>query len=128
MRAEARHQLKQDRFNKVTIGAAEATFDRGVANKGKLLVAAIVVLAVIGVIVGGWYYTNQRNDAAGLSMEQADRTLQTPVRPAGMPASQITPALLPARNALRPPTSNFRQLLTPILIHIRRTFRVILSQ
>ncbi len=92
MRAEARHQLKQDRFNKVTIGAAEATFDWGVANKGKLLVAAIVVLAVIGVIVGGWYYTNQRNDAAGLSMEQADRTLQTPVRPAGMPAQPDYPS------------------------------------
>ncbi len=91
MRAETRHSLKQDRFNKVTIGAAGATFDWSAEHKGTLLIAGIIVLAVIAAVIGGWYYTNQRNDAASLVMEQAVRTLQTPVRPAGVPAQPEFP-------------------------------------
>ncbi|MGH9528338.1 MAG: hypothetical protein ACRD2S_00290, partial [Terriglobales bacterium] len=66
MRAETRHSLKQDRFNKVTIGAAGATFDWSLEHKGTLIVAGVVLLALIAVVAGGWYYTNQRNDAASL--------------------------------------------------------------
>jgi tetratricopeptide (TPR) repeat protein len=85
VRAETRHQLKQDKFNKVTISAAGATFEWCLEHKREVIIAGVVLLAVIGAGIGGWYYTNQRNDAASLSMAQAVRTLQTPVRPAGIP-------------------------------------------
>ncbi len=85
MRAETRHQLKQDKFNKVTIGAAGATLDWSAEHQRELIIAGVILLVVIGAIAGAWYYNNQRNDAASLSMEQAVRTLQTPVRPPGMP-------------------------------------------
>ncbi|MGH9513258.1 MAG: tetratricopeptide repeat protein [Terriglobales bacterium] len=91
MRAETRHQLKQDRFNKVTIGVAEATADWSAEHKGTLLIAGAIVLLIVGVAVGGWYYNSQRNDQASLEMEQAVRTLETPVRPAGTPAQAEFP-------------------------------------
>ena len=92
MRAETRHSLKQDKFNKVTIGAAGATFDWSAEHKGTLLIAGVIALVLVGTVMGGWYYTNQRNDAASLNMEQAIRTLQTPVRPAGIPAQPDFPS------------------------------------
>jgi tetratricopeptide (TPR) repeat protein len=91
VRAETRHQLKQDRFNRVTIGAAEATVHWTVAHKSKLLVAAAVLVAAIAAATGGWYYINQRNDQASLELEQAVRTLQTPLRPPGIPAQAEYP-------------------------------------
>jgi len=86
VRAETRHQLKQDRFKGVTMGAAEATAHWTVEHRSTLLVAAAVVLVAVLAITGGWYYMNQRNDQASLGISQAVRTLETPTRPAGMPA------------------------------------------
>ena len=86
MRAETRRQLKQDSFNRVTIGAADATLEWSVENKNKLFIAAAVMVVLIAAVIGAWYYSDQRNDAASLAMDQAVRTLQTPLRPAGTPA------------------------------------------
>lgn len=92
MRAETRHQLKQDKFNKVTIGAAEATLNWTVENKGKVSIAAAVLIILAAVIAAGWYHIDQQNDQASLAMEGAIRTLQTPVRPAGMPPQPEYPS------------------------------------
>ncbi len=86
MRAETRHQLKQDRFSRVTIDAAERTAHWSVEHKNKLIVAAIAVLAVVGIAVGAWYYLGQQDQKASLDMSVAVRTLNTPVRPPNMPA------------------------------------------
>lgn len=86
MRAETRHQLKQDRFSQVTIDAAERTAHWSVEHKNKLMVAAIVVLVVVAAIVGIWYYLGQQDQKASLDMSVAVRTLNTPVRPPNMPA------------------------------------------
>lgn len=91
MRAETRHQLKQDRFNKVTIGAAEATVHWTAEHKVKLLIAAAIGIVLILVASGSWYYMNQRNEQASLEMDQAVRTLATPLRPAGTPAQPEYP-------------------------------------
>jgi predicted Zn-dependent protease len=91
VRAETRHQLKQDRFNKVTIGAAEATVHWTAEHKVKLLIAAAIGIVLILVASGSWYYMNQRNEQASLEMDQAVRTLATPLRPAGTPAQPEYP-------------------------------------
>lgn len=92
MRAETRHQLKQDRFSRVTIDAAERTAHWSVEHKNKLIVAAIVVAAVVAAVVGSWYYLGQQDQKASLDMSVAVRTLNTPVRPPNMPAQPDAPS------------------------------------
>jgi TolA-binding protein len=85
VRSETRHQLKQDRFNRVTLGAAEATVHWSVEHRGRLLVALLVLLAAVGSAVGGWYYMSQQDQRASVVLGEGVRDLDTPVRPAGMP-------------------------------------------
>lgn len=92
MRAETRHQMKQDRFSRVTIDAAERTAHWSVEHKDKLTVAAVIVLVVAVATVGSWYYLNQQDQKASLDMTQAVRTLETPVRPPNMPAQPDAPS------------------------------------
>ena len=53
MRAETRHQLKEDRFSKATLHAAEQTVHWTVEHQSKLLIAGIVV-AVIALWLVVW--------------------------------------------------------------------------
>lgn len=92
MRAETRHQLKQDRFSRVTIDAAENAAHWSVEHKNKLMLAAVIVLVVAGAALGAWYYLNQQDQKASLAMSKAVRTLNTPVRPAHMPAQADVPS------------------------------------
>ena len=54
MRAETRHQLKQDRFSQATFGAAEATVHWTVEHKTKLIAGAVVIAVVLAASLGGW--------------------------------------------------------------------------
>jgi TolA-binding protein len=92
VRAETRHQMKQDRFSRVTIDAAERTAHWSVEHKGKLTVAAVIVLVVAAAAAGIWYYLGQQDQKASLEMSQAVRTLNTPVRPPNMPAQPEAPS------------------------------------
>jgi predicted negative regulator of RcsB-dependent stress response len=92
VRAETRHQLKTDRFSRVTIDAAERTAHWSVEHKSILIVAAVVVLLVAVAVAGGWYYLNQRDQKASLEMSQAVRTLDTAVRPPNMPEQPEAPS------------------------------------
>jgi len=92
VRAETRHQLKQDRFSRVTIDAAERTAHWSVEHKNKLVVAAVVVLVVAAAAAASWYYLSQQDQKASLDMSQAVRTLDTPVRPPDMPAQPDAPS------------------------------------
>jgi tetratricopeptide (TPR) repeat protein len=85
VRAETRHQLKQDRFSRVTIGAAEATVHWSVEHKSKLLIVSVLVLVIAAAGVGGWYYLNRQDQKASFDLSQAVRVLDTPLRPEGMP-------------------------------------------
>ena len=85
MRAETRHQLKQDAFSRVTIGAAEKTADWTVEHRTTLIVSVVVALILIGGVAGGWYYLNLQDEKASLDLNQAVRTLGTQLRPAGTP-------------------------------------------
>ncbi len=86
MRAETRHQLKEDRFSKATIEAAEKTVHWTVEHQSKLIVAGIVVAMIAAVLAGGWYYLNTQDEKASGELSVAVRTCEAPVRPAGMPA------------------------------------------
>jgi TolA-binding protein len=85
VRAETRHQLKEDRFSKATIEAAERTVHWTVEHQSKLMVAAIAVAIIAAVLGGSWYYLNTQDEKASAELSVAVRTFETPVRPAGMP-------------------------------------------
>lgn len=86
MRAETRHQLKQDRFSKVTLEAAENAAHWSEEHKAKLVVIVVAVVVVAAIAFGGWYYINQQDEKASGELSTAVRTFETPVRPAGVPA------------------------------------------
>ncbi|HKH97507.1 MAG TPA: tetratricopeptide repeat protein [Candidatus Sulfotelmatobacter sp.] len=86
MRAQTRHQLKQDAFSRVTIEAAEKTAHWTVEHRSTLIIAGIIAAVVLAAGVGGWYYLSAQDEKASLELAQAVRTMQTPLRPAGTPA------------------------------------------
>jgi tetratricopeptide (TPR) repeat protein len=92
VRAETRHQLKQDRFSKVTIDAAEATAHWGAEHQSKLIAGAIALVVVVASAIGLWYYFERQDQRAGVDLSRALRTLDTQVRPAGMPAQPDFPS------------------------------------
>ncbi len=85
MRAETRHQLKQDAFSRVTIEAAEKTAHWTVEHQTTLIISGIAIALLLAVGVGGWYYLGVQDEKASLDLTQAVRTLDTPLRPAGAP-------------------------------------------
>jgi len=85
VRAETRHQLKQDRFSKVTFEAAGNAAHWSEEHKSTLIVAAIAVVAIAAIAFGGWYYINSQDEKASAEFSTAVRTWETPLRPAGVP-------------------------------------------
>ena len=92
MRAETRHQLKEDRFSKATLHAAEQTVHWTVEHQSKLLIAGIVVAVVALIGFGGWYYMNSQDEKASIELGAATRVLEQQVRPAGVPAQPGFPS------------------------------------
>ncbi|MGA2424334.1 MAG: tetratricopeptide repeat protein [Terriglobales bacterium] len=86
MRAETRHQLKQDRFSKVTFEAAENAAHWTAEHQAKLVAAVIAVVVIAAIAFGGWYYVNSQDERASAELSTAVRTFEAPVRPAGVPA------------------------------------------
>ena len=92
MRAETRHQLKQDAFSRATLQVAEQTVHWTAENRGKLIVACVVLAIVAAAVLGGWYYLDQQDDKASVDFGKAVQTLDLPIRPAGMPAQPDYPS------------------------------------
>ncbi len=97
MRAQTRHQLKQDAFSRATIEVAGKTADWTVEHRTVLIASAVVIAVLVAAGVGGWYYLNQQNEKAGLEMTQAVRTMNTPLRPAGTPEQPDFPSFTSAK-------------------------------
>jgi predicted negative regulator of RcsB-dependent stress response len=92
VRAETRRQLKQDRFSRTTLQVAEQTVHWTVEHQGKLIVGAIVLVVAILAALGSWYYLEKQNEKASVDFGKAVQVLDTPVRPAGMPAQPDSPS------------------------------------
>jgi TolA-binding protein len=97
VRAETRHQLKTDRFTQATIGVAEATAHWTVEHKYKLVIGVVIAAAVVGAVLGSWYYITQQDDKANLDLTKAVRTLETPIRLAGSPETPNAPSFASAQ-------------------------------
>jgi TolA-binding protein len=92
VRAEVRHQLKQDRFSRKTIEVAEATAHWSAEHKNKLIGGAIALVLLITTLLGSWYYLEQQDEKASVDLGRATQILETPIRPAGMPAQPDYPS------------------------------------
>jgi TolA-binding protein len=97
VRAQTRHQLKQDAFSRATIGVAEKTAHWTVEHQTKLIVSVVAVAVVLALVFGGWAYLNQQDQKAGFDLSQAVRTMDTPLRPAGTPAQPDFPSFTSAK-------------------------------
>jgi predicted negative regulator of RcsB-dependent stress response len=112
VRAEVRHQLKQDRFSRATIQAAEQTVHWTVEHKGKLIVAAAVLALVIAAGIGGWYYTERQDEKASADFGKALQTIDMPIRPAGMPAQPDYPSFASAKERATEAHKQFQDLVS----------------
>lgn len=81
MRAQTRHQLKQDRFAEAT----GETVQWAVAHRNKIIVIAAIVAVVVAAALGSWYYEQNQDAAASADLGKAMSSYSAPLRPAGMP-------------------------------------------
>jgi TolA-binding protein len=111
VRAETRHQLKQDAFSRVTIGAAEKTADWTVEHRTTLIISVVVAVILIGGVAGGWYYLNLQDEKASLDLNQAVRTLGTQLRPAGTPEQPDFPTFTSAQERAQAAQKKFQAIV-----------------
>lgn len=97
MRAETRHQLKQDAFSRVTIGAAEKTADWTAEHRSTLIISSLVAILLVAGVLGGWYYLNTQDEKASLDLSVALRTMDTPLRAPGTPEQPDFPSFTSAK-------------------------------
>jgi TolA-binding protein len=111
VRAETRHQLKQDAFSRVTIGAAEKTAHWSVEHRNTLMIAAIAVVVIVAAAAGGWYYLNAQDEKASFDLTQATRTLEAQLRPAGVPAQPDVPSFTSAKERAEAARKQFQGIV-----------------
>jgi tetratricopeptide (TPR) repeat protein len=111
VRAETRHQLKQDTFSRVTIGAAEKTAHWSVEHKNTLAVALAAVVLIVAAVAGGWYYLSAQDEKASFDLSQAVRTLEAQLRPVGAPAQPDVPSFTSARERSEAAKKQFQAIV-----------------
>jgi predicted negative regulator of RcsB-dependent stress response len=111
VRAETRHQLKQDRFSRTTIDVAERTVHWSAEHQNKLIVAGVAVLVIAGLAFGSWYYLNQQDQKASLEFSAAVRTLDTPVRPPNMPPQPDMPSFASSKERATAAHKQFQEIV-----------------
>jgi predicted negative regulator of RcsB-dependent stress response len=111
VRAQTRHQLKQDAFSRVTIGAAEKTAHWSVEHRNTLVIGVVILLVIAAAGVGGWYYLSAQNEKASLDMTLAIRTLEAQIRPAGSPATPGVPSFTSSRERAEAARKQFQAII-----------------
>jgi TolA-binding protein len=110
VRAQTRHQLKQDAFSRVTMEAAEKTAHWTVEHRSTLVIVGVVVAVVLAATLGGWYYLSAQDEKASLEFSQAVRTLDTQLRPAGSPPQPDVPSFASAKERIEAAQKQFQQI------------------
>jgi TolA-binding protein len=110
VRAETRHQLKQDAFSRVTIGAAEKTAHWSVEHRNTLTIAVAAVVVIAAAVAGGWYYLSAQNEKASFELTQAVRTLEAQLRPAGTPAQPGVPSFTSSKERAEAAKKQFQAI------------------
>lgn len=111
MRAEARHQLKEDRFSKVTFEAAGSAVHWSAEHKAKLIAAVIAVVVIAAIAFGGWYYVNSQDEKASAELTTAVRTFEAQVRPPGVPAQPGTDSFASAQERATAARKQFQAIV-----------------
>ncbi len=111
MRAQTRHQLKQDTFSRVTIGAAERTAHWSVEHRNTLIIAGVAVVVILALVAGGWYYLSAQNEKASLEMTQGVRTLEAQLRPVGSPPQPGVPSFTSAKERAEAAKKQFQEII-----------------
>lgn len=111
MRAETRHQLKQDAFSRVTIGAAEKTADWTVEHRTTIIIAAVTAMILLGGVIGGWYYLKAQDEKASADLSIAVRTMDTQLRPAGTPEQPDFPTFTSAKERAEAARKQFQAIV-----------------
>ena len=111
MRAETRHQLKQDAFSRVTIGAAEKTADWTVEHRSTLIISIVAAVVVVAAVIGGWYYLNVQDEKASLDLAVGVRTLATQLRPPGTPEQPDFPTFTSAKDRAQAAQKQFQAIV-----------------
>jgi len=111
VRAETRHQLKQDTFSRVTIGAAEKTAHWSVEHRNTLVAAIVVAVVAVAAVIGGWYYLYAQDEKASFDLAQAVRTMETQLRPAGSPAQPDFPTFTSVKERAEAAQKQFQAIV-----------------
>ncbi len=77
-----RQQLKQDRFAET----AKETVSWAVEHRNKLIAAGVVLVIILGVVLGVWFYLNAQDQKASVAFGTAISIYQSPLRPPNAPA------------------------------------------
>ncbi|HYM75225.1 MAG TPA: tetratricopeptide repeat protein [Candidatus Dormibacteraeota bacterium] len=111
MRAETRHQLKQDAFSRVTIGAAEKTADWTVEHRSTIIMATVAAVVLIAGAIGGWYYLNAQDEKASLELAVSLRTMETPLRAPGTPEQPDFPTFTSVKERAEAAKKQFQAIV-----------------
>lgn len=111
MRARTRHSLKEDRFRGATIEVAERTAHWTVEHKYTLIVGVIVLVVLALAGFGGWTYLNRQDEKAGVELGQAIRTMETQLRPPGVPEQPGFPSFVSAQDRATAAKKQFQRIV-----------------
>jgi len=111
VRAETRHQLKQDAFSRVTIGAAEKTADWTVQHRQTLIISVVAAVVLVAGALGGWFYLNAQDQKASFDLSIAVRTMDTQLRPASQPEQPDFPTFTSAKERAEAAKKQFQGIV-----------------
>lgn len=89
MRADVRHQLKQDRFREATIEQVHWA----VEHRNTLLLWGGIAVVAVALMFGLWAYNNHRDELASIELNKAVRTYETPISPVATPGFPSFPTV-----------------------------------
>jgi TolA-binding protein len=111
VRAETRHQLKQDAFSRATFGAAEKTAHWTVEHRSTAMISVAAVVVVLAAVLGGWYYLTTQDEKASFQLSQAVRTMDLPLRAAGAPVQPDFPSFTSAKERSEAARKQFQEIV-----------------